>query len=332
MKICARCVLPESFPGVRFDEQGVCQHCREFKGLEDLAAKKADYRARFEKLVAERRGLAAYDALLSYSGGKDSTYTLAVLRESYGLNVLAVTLDNGFLPEQTIWNIRRMSERLGFDHILCRPRFDILKKVFAACAERDIYPLKTLSRASSICTSCISFVKYFVLRTAIEKGIPMIAFGWSPGQIPLASSFLANNPEMVRASQKTVFDPIYAIAGAAIRPYFLEEDHFHTARPFPVNVSPLAFLDYDEDRILEKVRSLGWVAPGEVDANSTNCLLNSLANGVHAERHGFHPYAFELAKLVREGCLDRGKALEKLDKSGEQEVVAAVRKTLGLVP
>jgi hypothetical protein len=330
MKICTNCVFPETFPGVRFNKEGVCNHCQEFKGQEELKAKKAEYKARFEKLVAERRGSAAYDVLMSYSGGKDSTYTLAVLRESYGLNILAVTLDNGFLPEQTLSNIRLMSERLGFDHILCRPRFDLLRKVFSACADRDIYSQKTLSRASSICTSCISFVKFFTLRTALEKGIPMIAFGWSPGQIPLASSYLVNNPEMVRASQKVVFEPLHGIAGDAIRPYFLEESHFHPSHPFPVNISPLAFLDYDEGEILKKARSLGWVSPGDVDANSTNCLLNSLANGVHAERHGFHPYVFEMAKLVREGYLDRRTALEKLDKAGDPATVATVRKKLGL--
>ncbi len=330
MKTCVRCVLPETFPGVVFDDEGVCNSCRDFKGLEDLDSRKAEFLARFERLVNERRGKSTYDALISYSGGKDSTYTLALLKEAYGLNVLAITLDNGFLPEQTLHNIREMTERLGFDHILCRPRFDIMKKVFAACADNDIYPRKTLSRASSICTSCISFVKYFALRTALEKDIPMIAFGWSPGQIPLASSLMPNNAEMVRASQKSVFDRLHSIAGDAIRPYFLEERHFHPSMVFPVNVSPLAFLDYSEARILDRIRSLGWVAPGEVDANSTNCLLNSLANGIHAERHGFHPYVFEMAKLVREGYLDRAAALEKLERSGEPAIVAMVRKKLGL--
>ena len=34
-----------------------------------------------------------------------------------------------------------------------------------------------------------------------------------------------------------------------------------------------------------------------IDANTTNCLLNSFANTNHMERYGFHPYVFELAKL-----------------------------------
>ena len=27
MKRCTRCVLPETFPGIQFDEEGVCQYC-----------------------------------------------------------------------------------------------------------------------------------------------------------------------------------------------------------------------------------------------------------------------------------------------------------------
>ena len=34
------------------------------------------------------------------SGGKDSTYTLSLLRQRYNLRVLAVTFDNGFISPQ----------------------------------------------------------------------------------------------------------------------------------------------------------------------------------------------------------------------------------------
>ena len=28
MSICSRCVLPDTFPGISFDDQGVCNYCR----------------------------------------------------------------------------------------------------------------------------------------------------------------------------------------------------------------------------------------------------------------------------------------------------------------
>ena len=85
MKRCTRCILPETFPGIRFDEEGICNFCLEFKGLEHLEGKKAEYKQKFETLVRDYKGKSSYDALMCYSGGKDSTYTIINLKEEYGL-------------------------------------------------------------------------------------------------------------------------------------------------------------------------------------------------------------------------------------------------------
>jgi len=70
--------------------------------------------------------------------------------------------------------------------------------------------------------------------------------------------------------------------------------------------------------------------PVDTDSNSTNCLLNSFANLVHKQRFGFHPYAFELAKLVREGYLERDEALKRLEQAEDQNTVELVKKKLNL--
>jgi predicted PP-loop superfamily ATPase len=330
MKRCKICVLPETFPGITFDEQGICQYCQKFTGRKNLEEKKARSRKKFENLVAKHRGQSGYDALMCYSGGKDSTYTLSLLSREYGLKFLAVTYDNGFLPDQTLRNIWNVADKLALDHILYRPNFSLLKTIFSGCASENIYPPQTLMRASTICTSCMNIVKFSALRLAVEMGIPLVVFGWSPGQIPVASSIMKNNPAIIRVMQKASFDPLYKLAGDAIRPYFLEDKHFDGSYDFPTNVSPLAFLEYDEEFILREVAKLGWKRPKDIDANTSNCLLNSFANVAHKERHGFHPYVFEMAKLVREGYMDRATALAKITEAENPEIVASVRKKLGL--
>jgi tRNA(Ile)-lysidine synthase TilS/MesJ len=323
-------VLPETFPGIRFDERGVCNYCQSFKGPKNLEEKKQKYRKRFEDLVRKLKGRHSYDGLMCYSGGKDSTYVLSLLKENYGLNVLAVTYDNGFIPEQTVLNIRTVTDSLGLDHTLFRPSFDLLRRIFAACAKENIYPAHTRTRASTICTSCMAIVKFHALRTAIEQDIPFVFFGWSPGQIPAASSIMKSNPQITRMMQKATYEPLHRLAGDRIRPYFLEEKHFSGKYDFPTNVSPLSFLGYDEEEIVAKVKSLGWKKPKLVDANTTNCLLNSFANVVHKEKHGFHPYAFEMAKLVREGYMKREVALKKLTQKENPQIVDLARKKLNL--
>lgn len=329
MKVCTRCVLPDTFPGIEFDSSGVCNFCNSEiggGGRDDVQR----YRDRFERLIEEKRGTGPYDVLVCYSGGKDSSYTLKLLRQSYDLRVLALTMDNGFMPGQTLLNISTLVEKLGADHILLKPRFDVLANIFRHCVDHELFPQKTAERASFICTACMSIVKFSALRLAIEKRIPIIGFGWSPGQAPISSSIMKNNPKMVLAMQKIVREPLQREFGDLVRPYFLEDEHFGDPSRFPYNVHPLAFLGYDEPEIYRSIAELGWKEPEHLDANSSNCLLNSFANVVHKNRFHFHPYAFEMAGLVRGGHLKREDALQRLNEEEDRQVVAFVKKRLEL--
>lgn len=328
MKRCNTCVLPETFPGINFDENGTCNFCRSFKGLEKLEKSKARYRLKFEKLLESKRKKGGYDCLMAYSGGKDSTYTLVVLKEQYDLSILALTIDNGFISPSAIENIYSVVEGLGIDHIIFKPRFDILRKIFLKAVNSDMYSKKTLERASTICTSCMGLVKFIALRMAIEGTIPFITYGWSPGQAPIEASIFKNNPSMVKSMQKVLLEPMRETSGPEIDNYFLNEHHFSDPERFPHNISPLAFLSYDEGKIVGTINKLGWKKPEDTDPNSTNCLLNAFANKIHKERFKFNPYAFELAKLVREGYMDRNEAIERLETEENEQIINQVRERL----
>jgi tRNA(Ile)-lysidine synthase TilS/MesJ len=330
MKTCKICVLPETFPGIKFNPQGICIYCQEFKGREDLEKSQAKYKARFEELLEKYQGKGSYDGLMAFSGGKDSSYTLAILREEYDLRILALTFDNGFIPDITFKNIRNVCEKLEVDHLLFKPKFSLLKKIFLRGMQSDMYSPKTLERASTICTSCMGLVKFFSLRLSLEKEIPFITYGWSPGQAPISASIFKNNATMLESMQKALKQPLAEIGGKEIDPYFLEQRHFALKDKFPYNISPLAFLEYDEEKIFAKMEKLGWVKPQVTDSNSTNCLLNSFANIVHKTQFNFHPYAFELAKLVREGYMKREEALERLSQPEDEQTVRMVKEKLGI--
>ena len=173
MRICTRCLLPESFPSIRFNDEGVCNHCLEFKNRDPRRTEKEQYRKRFESIVHETRSRSGYHCLSAYSGGKDSTYTLWLLREHYGLNVLAVTLDSGFVSPKAFANIRRIVEVLCVDHLFVKPRLDLLVKIFRSVSLANPFPSVALQRASSICNACIGLVKNVTLRMAIEQKIPL---------------------------------------------------------------------------------------------------------------------------------------------------------------
>ena len=168
------------------------------------------------------------------------------------------------------------------------------------------------------------------LKIAIEKKIPFIVFGLSPGQAPIMTSVFKTNPEMIRKMQDAIYKPLHNFLGDKIKTYFLDEMHFARRDAFPYSINPLAFSDYDEDHMVEKVKALGWERPNDTDANSTNCLLNALANQLHLEKFGYNPYALEIAELVRNGMISRKEGLERLSAPFPKEHIKVVKEKLGI--
>ena len=207
----------------------------------------------------------------------------------------------------------------------------MLKKIFTASVQDNFYSKKSLERSSTICSSCMGIVKSITLKLALEKNIPFIGYGWSPGQAPVQSSVMKINADFIRTSQKTFYDPLKKIIGNDIIPYFLNESDFEKlAADNYYNVHPLAFLDYSEEAIFKRITELGWQPPKDTDSNSSNCLLNGFANQTHIDAHGFHPYAFEIAGLVRTGVMTREEGLEKIEAPQSEEVIRRVREKLGI--
>ena len=254
---------------------------------------------------------------------------LSVLKKRYGMKILAFTFDNGFMPERTYINIRNVTARLGIDHIFFKPDRTVLGKIFLSAAKASWYSPKAAERASAICTTCIGLMKYAALKTAIYKNIPLIAFGWSPGQAPLSSAILKIHPDMIRSMEDVIKKPVTKIVGkkkAGI--FFLGARHYSRPDRFPYYVHPLSFSAYDEKKIFKEIKALGWKRPAGLDMNSTNCLLNSYAIKFHKEKYGFNPYAYELAQLVREGAMSRKAAIARLNAPISKRTLEAVRRKL----
>jgi predicted PP-loop superfamily ATPase len=336
MKVCTNCILPETFPGVTFDAEGICNQCQNYNHKK---TRHSDDKKRYEKKFvdllnklnqSEQRNERSYDILMAYSGGKDSTYTMSLLKNKYKLSVLAVSFDNGFISETAMANIKNVTDKLNIDHVLFKPEWEVLKKIFSKAAEYEFYSKKTLERASTICTSCIGLVKSLCLKMTIEQDIPMIGFGWSPGQAPVQSSIMKNNPSLISIAQQAILNPLKEVAGEKINKYFLSEKYYSVPEKFPYNVHPMAWEFYNEDMIIREIEKLGWKTPTDTDTNSSNCLLNAFANIVHIEKYGFHPYVWEIANMVREGVVTREEGYKKIYSEQSADLVNAAKERLEL--
>jgi glutamine---fructose-6-phosphate transaminase (isomerizing) len=113
LKRCTKCVLPETFPHIKFDENGVCNFCSQyeflqFKGHDSL-----------ENVVQQyRRYDGRPDCLVPISGGRDSCYGLHYIKTELKLNPVAYTYDWGMVTDLARRNTSRMCGALGVEHIL----------------------------------------------------------------------------------------------------------------------------------------------------------------------------------------------------------------------
>ena len=118
-QICTNCVMDTSDLKIRFDEQGVCDHCNTFKN-DILPHWHTDERGHnkllsiVKKIKRQGRGK-DFDCLMGMSGGIDSSYLLYIMVEKYGLRPLVFHVDAGWNSQIAVNNIERLVDGLGLD-------------------------------------------------------------------------------------------------------------------------------------------------------------------------------------------------------------------------
>lgn len=119
-RMCVRCVMDTSDPEITFDDQGLCNHCRDYDAYARPAIERArapEGRRALERLVAEikKKGEGQeYDCVIGISGGVDSTYVAWEVKR-LGLRPLAVHFDSGWNSELAVNNIENIVKRLNLD-------------------------------------------------------------------------------------------------------------------------------------------------------------------------------------------------------------------------
>jgi N-acetyl sugar amidotransferase len=128
MQYCEKCCYPAIAVFVTMEDDGICSGCR-------VAAQKPaiDWQERGEllrEILEEHRSKdkSNYDCIIPVSGGKDSYFQTHVIKNVYGMNPLLVTYHgNNYLPEGQ-YNLDRMREIFGVDHLVFGPSIELLKK------------------------------------------------------------------------------------------------------------------------------------------------------------------------------------------------------------
>jgi len=329
LKVCKRCVLPESKPDIWLNEEGICNICIEYNKTKDSAENTGLLETDFIKMLNMYKANGEYDCMVMCSGGKDSTAALYYMKKRYKLNPLAFTFDHGFETEDALENVRNAVEILGVDHLFFKS--DFMNEMFSAILKRS-------SRAV-ICHPCSLWYMDLAFKMAFRFNIPVIIAGWTKGQStrqPLMSRCGCNIHQqefisMGKATEEFLDDylkdnPKYKGFPASMEKVLLRAKK----RQRCAVLSPHWFLPFGSETYVETIKKeLKWKSPRlSYPSKTTNCYLNFISVYNSLKYFGYTHYHVEMAKLIREGLLSREEALQNLRINFDRQLLNDIAKKL----
>jgi len=318
---CTRCILPASFPLIEFDDNGVCNQCR------DHAPRKLYGKEALQKLADQhRKNNGEPDCIVTLSGGRDSSFGLHYVKNELGLNPIAMTYDWGMVTDLARRNQSRMCARLGVEHIIRSPdisvkRRNIRKNLEAWFRRPDLGAMLPLLTAGDkqfyhyprqlrkeydldlVFFAAGSDLERTVFKTAF-CGISKDRHGQILGNFPVIDKFrlvayftkqFLLNPRYINTS---LFDTLWAFFAT----YVVKDDFTYLFHYIP----------WDEDKIMSVLREqYDWEASD--DTSSTWRIGDGTAafyNYVYHTVAGFSEYDTFRSNQIRAGLITRDEALK----------------------
>ena len=116
---CTRCVMDTTDSKIDFDEDGVCDHCRNFdKNIKPFWNAHEENTDELMELAAKIRKAGEgkeYDCILGLSGGADSSYLAYIAKEVMHIRPLIFVVDTGWNLNVAVENIEKIVKGLDLD-------------------------------------------------------------------------------------------------------------------------------------------------------------------------------------------------------------------------
>lgn len=320
MKVCSKCILPEDYPGIIFDENGVCNHCTDSGANAKEAGSESFTEDELKLYLNKYRNLeCTYDVLVPVSGGVDSSIALINLVEKYNLKPLAFHNDHGYEHEIATSNVKKLCKKLNVDLVIWQHDYEFMNKLFKYTNELSIEGL-------SACYLCGSILYLNGLELAEKFNIPLVINGYSKGQVDLV-----NNMEK---GQRLGEEVAIAIGGTgdidfintfAKKFELLEKQKvlgYLEDLKFEPDPDKIAFMSYymfgfnkfDKEATREICKeNFDW-QPMQFTypSRTTNCEMVWLNTYFDLKKMNFSVYTEEYSGLIRKGELTREQALKDL--------------------
>ena len=173
MKYCVKCVMPDSRPGITFNEEGVCSACQCYENRKNI-----NWETRWEefKVLCDRyrgmNGPNGYDCMIAVSGGKDSHFQTYIMKVVMGMNPLLVTVEDNFeMTEAGKHNLKNISEAFGCDVISMKPNIKAQKAIMKYTFSKYGKPTYFIDR----------YIYTYPLHMALKFNTPLLVYGENVG-------------------------------------------------------------------------------------------------------------------------------------------------------
>ncbi len=297
---CRNCMASEHFTSL--DEHGWCPACRDRKNSA-TDPPGTDMEEDLNNVLWAHQGRGhRFDALVLFSGGKDSTYMIHRIQQICpGLRILALTMDNTFMSPVARRNVDELVPKLGVAHMWYRPAESFMVKLFR-------YGLTHLNEAGCYGTVDFSdgeFTLDTARNTAEALDIPLILCGYSRYQVEdgLKLSSFESPAEREQQARENV-------AGIPLDNIFEKDEQaawWQGAKCgcAPRLLFPLYAWSSSENSVLRYVRERGLLPDTARHPMVTNHQLIPLLGAVDVHRRGYTSFEPEFCRMVRDGKMDK---------------------------
>lgn len=295
---CKNCLIPDNFPNIEINNDGICNLCRDRKDrIKNDSVSNKKMITEFEEFISKVKGKQKYDCVLLFSGGKDSSYMLYLLKEKYDLNVLTVNVENGLEPHVTEENINNAIKIFNADHIVVRPENDLLKRIY----RQMILNPEGISYGLSICHTCQKLILSTGLNIAVKKNIPLVIAAYSSDQKPIAEwamDNISNNwtPEILNNKNFSEKD----------RSYYWDPKKY---KKIPRLMFPLLYDSTNIEDIITILEDKKINTRKKLSYLYTNCHMGWLTIFLDLYNNNFCPYLRQLSEQIRDEKTSRLKWL-----------------------
>ena len=326
-KICSRCIIDSGVPGAKFDENGVCSYCKIHDKLDSLYPLTEEDGSQFKPLIEKIKTKGRnnkYDCVVGVSGGRDSMYTLYIVKK-LGLRPIAVHFNDGFGNPVAGRNMKKITAKLNIDLRTItsdwRESKD-LKIAFLKSSTPDLEQATDVGIESALYSVAVKEnIKYIILGYSFRtEGICPLEWNYLDGR------YLKSVHKMFGTVKLRPWKPDDAGFTLGMAHIF-----YYTFVKGITAIPILNYVNYVREEAQEIItKELGWVYPG---SKYYDDLYQSLMTYMYRVKFKMERRRYFYSALIRSGQMNRENAIKKLEKPDaieDPEVIDLCIKRLGI--